>query len=105
MSKKEDNDLVQGVSVNDYVIPGKVEAFCRAYEPAASVKMADEVFDDAKLRRFFDAGVQTCGDVLAAYMQLLEANGFHYVIDADMATCVLPVRLCNLETMALLGVE
>lgn len=107
MAKKKNDEQAeqQPTTVFDYVIPGKVEAFCATYKPCADVRMADELFDDSRLRHYFQAGTVSCGDVLAAYMDLLRQEGFGYVTDPDTAQCVLPVRLRLLAANTLLGME
>ena len=73
-----------GASLSDFVIPNKVEAFCRCYKPVTSPTEMVEVFTDTKLRQFFNAWTCPIGDPLIEYLCMLRAQGF--VMTADPAT-------------------
>lgn len=64
------------VTVDDYYIPQKVEAFCRSYCPCETESEASEVFTDDKLRRYFQAyPLPGVGDILIPYLNALEVEG------------------------------
>ena len=44
---------VAKISLKDFVIPEKVQAFVNAYEPCQEGDMGCEAFNDARLREFF----------------------------------------------------
>lgn len=105
MAKEKDNECGKELTVQDFMLPGKVEAFCRTYEYCHDLRCADDLMDDTRLRSYFQAGLCPCGDVLAAYLAELAKQGFVYVTDPDTARCVLPVRLRVLDVCALLGMD
>lgn len=78
MSKKKDIDNEQGggVTLEDFIVPAKVDAFINHYAPAANENTCEEVFTDAKLRQFFKAWPCTLGDPLSVYMERLRIAGF-----------------------------
>ena len=60
MGKKKKKDVYEeaereGTTIEDYIIPQKVQAFIDAYEPVAQQKFATTIFDETKLRAFFKA--------------------------------------------------
>ena len=93
--RDEDDDLqgtpeVEKISLRDFIIPSKVQAFCQAYRPAKREKQTTYVFTDERLRQFFKAYVCGLGDPLKLYIEDLKMAGF--VMTVDMATgepCIL----------------
>lgn len=73
MSEEEKSS---GISVQDFYIPQKVDAFCSSYLQAATEAEADEVYTDTRLRTYFQAYPRTCGDTLIPYMENLETRGW-----------------------------
>ena len=83
------------VHLSDYVIPEKVSAFVRAYEPCAEFDEGYEQFDEAQLRDFFKATVCGLGDPLKLYIDDLKMAGFR--MDISLATgepCIFARRKC-----------
>ena len=72
-----DNDEQAEVTLQDFVIPAKIEAFCNQYEPQDHWTEDCEVFNDARLREYFKAIVCPLGDPLSLYLQELGYKGFH----------------------------
>lgn len=78
------NDETPEVTLEDFVVPQKVEAFAEAYAPASSQTMATEVFDDARLRSFFRAfPIAKVGDPLSVYVAMLEKRGFRMRVSIE----------------------
>jgi hypothetical protein len=80
--KKNDPDIVDNdgqaeVTLNDFVIPSKILAFSRQFEPMDHWTEDCEVFNDARLREYFKAIVCPLGDPLSLYLQELDYKGFH----------------------------
>ncbi len=75
-TEREENQEEKGVSLADFIIPQKVDAFCDSYTNAETEQVADEVFTDAKLRRYFQAYPRNIGDPLTEYVNLLEERNF-----------------------------
>ena len=73
MSEEEKSS---GISVQDFYIPQKVDAFCSSYLQAATEAEADEVYTDTRLRTYFQAYPRTYGDTLIPYMENLETRGW-----------------------------
>ena len=71
-----DNDEQAEVTLQDFVIPAKVEAFCRQYKALDHWVDGCEVFNDARLREYFKAIVCPLGDQLSLYLQELSYQGF-----------------------------
>lgn len=65
-----------GPSVTDFVSPHKVNAFVGSYIYTEDEVSADEVFDEARLRSYFQAYPCPLGDPLVVYIELLHAQGF-----------------------------
>lgn len=86
-----------GPSVLDFVSYHKVEAFVKSYTYSDSEAEADEVFDEARLRSYFQAYPRPLGDPLVTYLELLAAQGF------PMKTGVAgePVICVDLKTLKL----
>lgn len=72
-----DNDEQAEVTLQDFVIPAKIEAFNNQYEPQNHWTDGCEVFNDARLREYFKAIVCPLGDPLSLYLQELGYKGFH----------------------------
>lgn len=70
------NESSSGPSVLDFVSYHKVEAFVKSYRYTENESEADEVFDEARLRSYFQAYPRPIGDPLVTYIELLEAQGF-----------------------------
>lgn len=67
----------KGVSIDDFVIPQKVEAFCDTYIHVEEERLADEVFTDTRLRKYFQAYPRNIGDPLIGYLDMLtKKHGF-----------------------------
>lgn len=75
---------VEKISLRDFVIPEKLQAFVRGYVPCKEGDPGYEQFDDARLREVFKAYVCSLGDPLALYIEDLQMAGFQMVI--SMAT-------------------
>lgn len=71
------NDEQAEVTLDDFVIPAKIEAFGNQYEPQNHWTDGCEVFNDARLREYFKAIVCPLGDPLSLYLQELGYKGFH----------------------------
>ena len=72
-----DNDGQAEVTLDDFVIPSKILAFSKQFEPMDHWTEDCEVFNDARLREYFKAIVCPLGDPLSLYLQELGYNGFH----------------------------
>lgn len=80
MGKKK-NDMMElteqpEVTLQDFVIPSKIEAFCEKYKPLSRWREDCDTFTDYQLRSYFKAVVCPLGDPLALYLQELSAKGF-----------------------------
>ena len=64
------------VTINDFIVPQKVDAFCNAYAPCDYEDETTETFTDARLREFFKAWICPLGDPLTTYLTLLSARGY-----------------------------
>ena len=71
-----DNDEQAEVTLQDFVIPSKIEAFGKQFEPLDHWTEDCEVFNDARLREYFKAIVCPLGDPLSLYLQELSYQGF-----------------------------
>ena len=70
-------EIKDGVSINDFIVLQKIQAFTDAYEPAGEEGFNTYSFDDRKLREFFKAyPIPSVGDPLSAYIDSLEMYGF-----------------------------
>lgn len=72
------------VHLSDYVIPAKVSAFVRDYDPCNEGDPGYEQFDDGRLREVFKAYVCGLGDPLKLYIEDLKMAGFR--MDCSLAT-------------------
>ena len=75
---------VAKVSLSDFIIPAKVSAFVRDYEPCNEGDPGYEQFDDGRLREMFKAYVCGLGDPLKLYIEDLKMAGFR--MDCSLAT-------------------
>ncbi len=67
---------VQKATLEDFVIPQKVDAFCEAFQPVEQERLSTQQFDETRLRTFFKAYPCTLGDPLTIYLDRLEQKGF-----------------------------
>ena len=94
----DDVDVAQGngdafqVHLSDYVIPEKVSAFVRGYEPCAEFDEGYEQFDEAQLRDFFKATVCGLGDPLRLYIDDLKMAGFSLEVSEATGQLAMFVR-------------
>ena len=72
----KDNDDQAVVTLDDFVIESKIEAFCRTYKQLNAWTEDCDVFNDSKLRTYFKAVVCPYGDPLVLYLQELALRGF-----------------------------
>lgn len=75
---------VAKVSLEDFVVMEKVQAFCRAYAPCGELDEGCERFDDARLREMLKAYVCGLGDPMKIYIEQLKLGGFH--LEVSIAT-------------------
>ena len=71
-----DNDEQAEVTLQDFVIPAKIEAFCSQYKPLDHWVDGCEVFNDARLREYFKEIVCQLGDPLSLYLQKMSNQGY-----------------------------
>lgn len=78
MARKKDMELSEQpeVTLQDFVIPAKIAAFCERYKPQEKWTEDCDMFNDYQLRTYFKAVVCPLGDPLALYLQELELRGF-----------------------------
>nr|DAK82489.1 MAG TPA: hypothetical protein [Caudoviricetes sp.] len=81
MGRKKKDDFIDNndqavVTLDDFVIESKIEAFCRTYKPLSAWTEDCDVFNDSKLRTYFKAVVCPYGDPLVLYLQELALRGF-----------------------------
>ena len=67
---------VDKVTLRDFVVEVKVQAFVNAYVPCDECDAGYEQFDDDRLRQVFKAYVCALGDPLKLYLEDLKAAGF-----------------------------
>ena len=86
--EKEQNENTEGKV--SFFISQKVDAFLDSYMPAKDDTDADEIFDDARLRKYFQAWPRPTGDPLIEYIDELEKAGFKFktIITGEPAICV-----------------
>lgn len=70
----------EGTTLEDYIIPQKIDAFVEAFQPVEQQKLATKTFDETALRVFFKAYVTTLGDPLVIYLARLEEKGFKMTV-------------------------
>ena len=71
----------QEVTLQDFVISAKIEAFCNKYKPLIHWREDCDMFTDYQLRSYFKAVVCPLGDPLALYLQELAVRGFKMIDD------------------------
>lgn len=86
----ENNDKPE-VTLDDFVIPEKIKAFCNQYEPLDHWTEGCDMFNDSQLRSYFKAVVCPLGDPLSLYIAELGYCGFHMKNDE----CGEPVIYCK----------
>ena len=95
MSKRNQQDYEGAekaeVTLQDFVIPSKIQAFCNQYNPQDHWTEDCDVFTDYQLRTYFKAVVCPLGDPLSLYLQELEMRGFKMRNDE----CGEPVIYCR----------
>jgi hypothetical protein len=95
MSKRHQQDYEVSekaeVTLQDFVIPSKIQAFCNQYKPQDYWTEDCDVFTDYQLRTYFKAVVCPLGDPLSLYLQELEMRGFKMRNDE----CGEPVIYCR----------
>lgn len=64
------------VTLQDFVIPAKINAFCSQYEPLDHWTEDCDVFTDYQLRTYFKAVVCPLGDPLSLYIAELGYRGY-----------------------------
>lgn len=75
MNTKEEEQ--EKVTLDDFVMPQKVDAFVEHYRPSDKQTQTCEVFNDARLREFFKAvPLPGMGDPLNIYLEWLAVAGF-----------------------------
>lgn len=62
---------VPKVTLEDFIVEEKVDAFSETFEPCDELDYEAEAFDDSKLREYFKAYVCGLGDPLRLYVGLL----------------------------------
>ena len=87
------NEGQSEVTLQDFVIPSKIEAFCARYVPLDHWVEGCDMFTDYQLRSYFKAVVCPLGDPLALYLNALEAYGFKLRNDESGE----PVIYCKLR--------
>lgn len=85
----------EGLSIDDFVIPQKVNAFCEHFLPETNETSADEIFTDAKLRKYFQAYPRNIGDPLISYLNLLEIRGGFIMRTSTIGEPAIFVRYAN----------
>ena len=68
-------------TLEDFIVLGKIDAFCRRYKPCSTWREDCDVFNDARLRTYVKAVVCQCGDPLTLYIETLQQRGFKMVDD------------------------
>ncbi len=78
MARKQEIDVFEQseVTLQDFVIPAKIEAFCAKYKPIDHWTEDCDMFTDYQLRTYFKAVVCPLGDPLSLYLQKLAFHGF-----------------------------
>lgn len=69
------------VTLQDFVIPAKINAFCNQYEPLDHWTEDCDVFTDYQLRTYFKAVVCPLGDPLSLYIAELGYRGYRMIND------------------------
>lgn len=95
MAKRNDiieNDDEAKVSLQDFVLPELVSAFCEAYEALPDWEDGCEVFTYTRLRNMFKAINVTLGDPFILYKQMLSERGFYFKVDIATSEFVIYAR-------------
>lgn len=98
MGKKKNNDGFTDnadepkVSLEDFVLPQLIDAFCATYAPLDLWEPGCEVLTYTQLRNMFKAVPVTIGDPFVLYIQMLELSGFHFKIDIATSEFVIYVK-------------
>lgn len=74
--KGMEDEEPKGVTIEDFVSEYKLNAFCVSYNPAPQEAPDVEVFNDARLRKYFQAYPRNIGDPLNWYLEELNRKGF-----------------------------
>lgn len=69
-------DDSQRITIEDFVSIHKLVAFCDTFIPADAEGPDVEVFNDARLRKYFQAYPRNIGDPLITYLDMLGKNGY-----------------------------
>ena len=77
---------VEKVSLRDFIVPEKVQAFVRGYVPCNEGDPGYEQFDDSRLREVFKAYVCGLGDPLKLYIEDLKLANPPFVMECSMVT-------------------
>ena len=77
---------VEKISLRDFVIPEKLQAFVRGYVPCNEGDPGYEQFDDSRLREVFKAYVCGLGDPLKLYIEDLKLANPPFVMECSMVT-------------------
>lgn len=72
----DNNEEEVKTTLADFILPEKVAAFSRQFEPIDHWTEDCEMFNDARLREYFKAIVCPLGDPLMLYLQELGYFGF-----------------------------
>ena len=95
MGQKKKDEIViseqSEVTLQDFVIPSKIQAFCDQYKPQDRWTEDCDMYTDYQLRTYFKAVVCPLGDPLALYLKELELRGFKMRNDE----CGEPVIYCR----------
>lgn len=88
MGKKKEIDVIAeaqpaATTLLDFVVPQKVDAFCKTYAPCDYEGETTETFTDSRLREFFKAWPCSLGDPLTEYVSLLCERGFVMQVSLD----------------------
>lgn len=100
MKEKEENE--DKVSIEDFVSRHKVDAFVTSYVPAESESGHTEVFNDARLRKYFQAFPRNIGDPLNVYLDRLEQKGYKLCTSVQGEPALIVRQRIKREEMALL---
>ena len=88
-----ENDDEAKVSLEDFVLPELVTAFCEAYEAIDEWEDGCEIFTYTKLRTMFKAVNVTIGDPFIIYKQMLAERGFRFKVDIDTGEFLVFARI------------
>lgn len=80
MSKRKNEIIINNgeaqATLQDFVIPSKILAFCDEYKPLNEWQEGCDTFTEYQLLSYFKAVVCPLGDPLALYLQELSNHGF-----------------------------